>query len=109
MKLGLSLTFAAVGSVVTLSATHALAWGPVGHQTVAYIAEDNLTPKASAAIAAILGRDTSLADVANYADQIRPMRPETAPWHFIDDGARSDEVSLDAFLGPVLVEDFTPL
>lgn len=84
MKLSLSVTFAAVGSVVTLSATRALAWGPVGHETVAHIAEDNLTPKATAAIAAILGRDTSLADVANYADQIRPMRPETAPWHFID-------------------------
>ena len=26
-----------------------------------------------------------------------------APWHFLDDGARTDEVPLDAFLGPALV------
>jgi arylformamidase len=28
-----------------------------------------------------------------------------APWHFIDDGARSEEVPLDSFLGPVFVAE----
>lgn len=28
-----------------------------------------------------------------------------APWHFIDDGARSHQVPLESFLGPVLVAD----
>jgi hypothetical protein len=63
----------------------AWAWGPVGHETVAYIAEDNLVPSAKKRVDAILGPDLDLAAVANWADQVRESsRPETAPWHFID-------------------------
>ena len=39
---------------------------------------------------AILGPGTGLADVANWADEVRATtRPETANWHFIDIPARS--------------------
>ena len=87
-----TLIVLAVGSVTG----PARAWGPVGHETVAYIAEDNLTPAAREKVEAILGADVSLADVANWADQIKPNRPETAGWHFIDikdrtPGTESDE------------------
>ena len=60
------------------------AWGPVGHEVVAYIAEDNLSPSAKNKIGQILGPNTSLADVANWADEIRRSHSNTAPWHFID-------------------------
>jgi hypothetical protein len=69
---------------VGLVSESAWAWGPVGHETIAHVAEDNLTTKARAEVAAILGPNSSLASVANWADQIRHRRPETAPWHFID-------------------------
>lgn len=68
----------------------ALAWGPVGHQVVAYIAEDNLTPVAKRRVAEILGPDLDLAHIANWADQVRATsRSETASWHFIDIDVRA--------------------
>ena len=60
------------------------AWGPVGHETVAYIAEDNLSPATKEKISHILGPNVGLADVANWADEIRRSHSNTAPWHFID-------------------------
>jgi hypothetical protein len=65
----------------------AFAWGPEGHEIVANIALHYLTPKAKSHVTAILTSGQSnfeLAGVANWADQIRPSRPETAPWHFVD-------------------------
>lgn len=38
-----------------LGTTRALAWGPKGHDVVAYIAECNLTPEAAEKIDKILG------------------------------------------------------
>lgn len=63
----------------------AAAWGPVGHETVAYIAEDNLSVAAKQKLKSILPAGEDLASIANWADQVRATsRPETAPWHFID-------------------------
>ncbi len=77
---------------------------------VALIAERNLTPHALAMTEQILtgapidsrldryckegGADT-LADASTWADDIRILRPETAPWHYIDilHGAGRREVS----------------
>jgi len=60
------------------------AWGPVGHETVALIAESYLSPAAKEKIASILGPNAGMADVSNWADSMRMFRPYTAPWHFID-------------------------
>ena len=60
------------------------AWGPVGHETVSYIAEDYLSSAAKEKISHILGPNMELADVSNWADSIRMYRPNTASWHFID-------------------------
>ncbi len=57
-------------------------WGPVGHHTVARIAENNLNPKARAAVRELLG--VPMADVAVWADEIRSQRRETGPWHYIN-------------------------
>jgi len=62
-----------------------VSWGRVGHEAIAYIAASHLTPKTSAAIKSLLG-DETLADVSNYADEIRPdsFFHFTGPWHYMD-------------------------
>jgi hypothetical protein len=66
-----------------LSPANVYAWGPEGHEVVALIAANHLTPKASLAVRQLLGNQT-LASVANFADAIRQSHPETAQWHFVD-------------------------
>jgi hypothetical protein len=77
-----SLAFA----IWCLSHAAAFAWGGEGHHIVARIAADELTPKAKAAVADLLGGDAtaSLIQASTWADEIRPGRPETAPWHYVD-------------------------
>lgn len=61
-------------------------WGPIGHQTVAYIAEQNLTREATLRIADILGPNESLVSVATWADEVRtlPSFKWSEPLHFIN-------------------------
>jgi hypothetical protein len=70
------------------------AWGPVGHQTIAYIAEDHLTPTAKQKVYTILGLDETqdMASVATWADDVRiqPKYKPTASWHYIDFDVRMD-------------------
>ncbi|MGH9715337.1 MAG: S1/P1 nuclease [Candidatus Acidiferrales bacterium] len=80
-------------------APSARAWGCQGHQTIAYIAEAHLTPRARTMALKILAAspiDPSLsrwcrprasdpfADASTWADDVRSQRPNTAQWHFID-------------------------
>jgi S1/P1 Nuclease len=70
----------------------AWAWGNQGHEIVAIIAADNLSPAAGGQVARILGTasDTGSLEKAMAAASVRPdteFREEdraTAPWHFID-------------------------
>jgi hypothetical protein len=71
------------------------AWGAVGHRTVAYIAQDRLTPATRAAVREILGMDQDLASVSTWADSIVRIRPETAPWHFFNLDVRQDQSEYD--------------
>lgn len=59
------------------------AWGPEGHRIVAEVAENHLSAAARREIEELLGND-DLAAIANWADEIREQRPETAGWHFVD-------------------------
>jgi len=59
------------------------AWGPEGHRVVAQIARAHLTQTAKVQVRALLGND-DLASVSTWADEIRPQRPETFGWHFVD-------------------------
>jgi hypothetical protein len=72
--------------VATLVPAQAFAWGSEGHRIIAEIAEQHLQPETARQIRDLLAieNETSLAHVANWADQIRPQRPETASWHFVD-------------------------
>ena len=59
------------------------AWGPEGHRIVADIARSHLTEITKQHIRELLGHD-DLAAVSTWADEIRPQRPETFGWHFVD-------------------------
>ncbi len=76
-----------VAAVLLLTtAPLASAWGPQGHDIVGAIADAKLTPAARAEVTRLLTGEAkpTLAGVANWADQVRPSRPETAPWHYAD-------------------------
>jgi hypothetical protein len=62
-----------------------MAWGTEGHRIAGFIAESYLSPKAKAAIKAILG-DNGIAIASNWADFIRsdPNYSYLAAWHYID-------------------------
>lgn len=68
----------------------ALAWGRTGHAVVADIARRYLTPKAAAAVDALLAADTDaltapdLGARASWADAWRKDHRETTEWHFVD-------------------------
>jgi len=59
------------------------AWGPEGHQVVADIARAHLSKTARQNVQKLLGND-DLASVSTWADEVRPQRPETYGWHFVD-------------------------
>lgn len=70
----------------------AQAWGPVGHRTVARIAEQHLDPRVRAEVAALAGPG-GLAGIAVWADEMRsdprfrgevPGSVDTRPWHYIN-------------------------
>ena len=66
--------------------TQALAWGSEGHRVVAEIAEQYLEPAARGQVRELLAVEnaTSLAAISTWADQVRPQRRSTGPWHYVD-------------------------
>jgi len=67
------------------------AWGPEGHMIVGRIAEQQLTPRTALEVQALLNTAPTSPlvtmanfNIVNWADEIRPTHPETAPWHFVD-------------------------
>jgi hypothetical protein len=69
-----------------ISSPVAFAWGGDGHQIVALIAEERLTPAAQSGIHELLGKDTDISDaeIASWADNIRREKRRTAPWHYVN-------------------------
>lgn len=66
-----------------MSSFSAFAWGPVGHRAIGLIADAQLTPGAKAAVQNLLGQ-SSMADVANWADSVRSSGhyKQTVWYHF---------------------------
>ncbi len=62
----------------------ALAWGAQGHEVIATIAAHQLTERARAQVARLLGSPAMLVHESNWADEVRDRRPETGPWHYVD-------------------------
>jgi len=77
-----------VGLVVWIAAgpaaIDARAWGRLAHRAAGRLAEARLTPKARAAVLALLEPGESLADASLWADEVRRDRPETSTWHYVN-------------------------
>ncbi len=58
-------------------------WGNQGHRLVGLVAADHLSPTARKNVAFLLDKET-LADVASWADVVRPDETQTALWHYTD-------------------------
>jgi hypothetical protein len=76
---------------ILLCPLFAQAWGPAGHEIVAVIAADNLTPAAQGHVASILGVSddkravaTAMETASNRPDFEFRRDSRTARWHFID-------------------------
>ena len=75
----------AVGLAIIYAPMQSMAWGTNGHRISGQIAENHLTPKALAAVRAILGHE-SIAMASNWADFIKsdPAYNYLYNWHFVD-------------------------
>lgn len=79
-----------VGALLWLVSASAPAWGPLGHRTVAGLAQEQLTPQAKAQVEALLKPDNerTLVDVATWADELRDTDPDlfkrTNRLHYVD-------------------------
>ncbi len=74
-----------LGVAILYAPVQAMAWGTTGHRICGQIAESYLTPKARAAVHAILGHE-SIAIASNWADFIKsdPAYSYLSSWHYID-------------------------
>ncbi|HRN62236.1 MAG TPA: S1/P1 nuclease [Luteimonas sp.] len=83
---------AALAAFAALAAPPVHAWGPLGHRLVARLAEPLLTPQVRTEVERLLATERlqSLADVANWADDLRASDPDlgrkSAPWHYVNIG-----------------------
>jgi S1/P1 Nuclease len=75
--------FTALLFLILWSPMVSFAWGPEGHQITADIARAHLTEVTRQHIRELIGTD-DLASISTWADEIRPQRPETFRWHFVD-------------------------
>lgn len=64
--------------------TDVFAWGAEGHSIVAEIAQRHMSPIALANVRWLLKGEVSLASIASWSDDVRPDRPATYNWHFVD-------------------------
>lgn len=74
--------FPSLLSILFLSVS-AFPWGKVGHETIAYIAEHNLSPEILAKIKPLLG-GMNMEEAAVWADLYKGSHRNTAPWHYMD-------------------------
>lgn len=70
--------------LAALAALPAWPWGAEGHRLIAEIAALHLTPAARGQIARLLPEGETIVSLAPWADEIRPQRRESAPWHYIN-------------------------
>ncbi len=91
--------FSILKYILLLTAVLLISWGRVGHEAIGYIAATHLTPKTAATVKELLGNET-LADVSNYADEIRPdsFFQYTAPWHYLDVPAEENFAQFQEFV-----------
>ena len=111
---------AAIAACLLLSAVVSLpapahAWGCEGHQVVALLAEKHLNPHALEMVKKILAESPvdpalsrycketaidAMTDASTWPDDIRPQRPETAPWHYVDIPLGTKRREVERFCDP---------
>lgn len=69
--------------LLTFLPSQLFAWSSKGHRVVADIASNHLSSVAKQRLQVLLGNG-DLATISTWADEVRPDRPETAGWHFVD-------------------------
>ena len=82
---GMRFSRSALAFVLTLLLPlSALAWGSTGHQVIASLAANQLTPKAQVQTQALLAQEpgSTLASISTWADERK--NPTTARWHFLN-------------------------
>ena len=91
VPMSLKRGLAVVAAISALSVPGAaLAWGYEGHEVVAAIARDYLTPRTRMRVDRMLAadRDTltrhDMLDEATWADSYRRLHNETSAWHYVD-------------------------
>jgi hypothetical protein len=70
-------------AIILLISSSTFPWGSVGHKTVAYIAEKNLSPATLEKIKPLLAGE-SLEDISIWADIYKQNHRNTGPWHYIN-------------------------
>lgn len=74
-------------AALLLSPQLAYAWGREGHQIIALLSVGHLTPAAKSQVEDLLGNPDATSGMVRYstwADEVRPERRDTAPWHYVD-------------------------
>jgi len=71
-------------AVVALPWQVAYGWGQEGHKLIARVAVAHMKPKTLAALGGLLNQGETIESVVSWADRVRPQRPETATWHYIN-------------------------
>ena len=112
MKTILSVVFL-VSSLFLLQPSPTLAWGCKGHQTIALIAEKQLTPEAHQFVDKLLSENPvdpqlkrycgnssrdPLADASTWPDDVRNDR-KNGPWHYIDIPRGAPRGPIDQYCG----------
>ncbi len=92
-RLILSATAAACAATAVLPPAPAWAWGRLGHRVSGRVAAGLLTPRAAAAVRAILEPGETLSDASTWADENRRSHPEANSWHYVN--VSIDEPSYD--------------
>ena len=80
----LSVLILSLGLLAMTSFSHpAQAWSRYGHEVTGHLAAAQLDPEAAELVARVLG-ERSLAEVAAWADEVRPQRRASGPWHYLN-------------------------
>ena len=87
-KTRVPIRLAALAALAAFVPTPALSWGKTGHRVVAAIADNQLSGLARAHVREILGPGESLADAANWPDEMRSdpaifWQKTSTPWHYV--------------------------
>lgn len=88
-----------LGFAIMYLPVQTMAWGTNGHRICGQIADSYLTPKARAAVKAILGNE-SIAMASNWADFIKsdPNYNYLYNWHFINFDKSMSQAEMQAYL-----------